>query len=69
MSAKLLDAVIAKLNLKNDAQLSRALEIGPDRVSNIRHNKSNVGSALVIRIHKLTKISVEDIEAMIGDKS
>ncbi|MBB5198738.1 hypothetical protein HNR39_000548 [Glaciimonas immobilis] len=37
--AQLLDAVIQKLHLKNDAALSRSLEISPPIISKIRHRR------------------------------
>lgn len=71
MSNKLLDAVIANLNIKNDAQLSRILEIAPGNLSKIRHGHLKVGATLILRIHELTdyKMSVKEIKGLIGDKS
>ena len=69
MSQALFDKVMKQRNCKNDAALSRVLDIDPGALSRMRHGKLKVGAVLILRIHKLTKISVEDIEAMIGDKS
>lgn len=46
----LLDAIKAKLQLKNDAALSRALETAPPLISKIRHNRLPVGDSLIVRI-------------------
>lgn len=40
---RLLDTLIVHLNLKNDAALSRALEVAPPVISKIRHNRLPVG--------------------------
>ena len=44
----LLDALIEKLNLKNDAALSRALEVAPPVISKIRHRRLPVGASLLM---------------------
>ena len=36
---RLLASLISKLNLKNDAALSRALEVSPPVISKIRHRR------------------------------
>ena len=48
----LLDALIEKLHLKNDAALSRALEVAPPVISKIRHRRLPVGASLLIRIDR-----------------
>jgi hypothetical protein len=35
----LLDGIIARLRLKNDAALARALEVAPPLISKIRHRR------------------------------
>lgn len=69
MSQALFDTVMKQQKCKNDAALSRVLEVDPGALSRMRNEKLKVGAVLILRIHKLTKISVEDIEAMIGDKN
>lgn len=69
MSQALFDTVMKQQNCKNDAALSRVLEVDPGSLSRMRNRKLKVGAVLILRIHKLTKISVEDIEKLIGDKS
>ena len=41
---RLLDAIIVKLHLKNDAALSRALEVAPPVISKIRHRTLPIGA-------------------------
>jgi hypothetical protein len=45
----LLDSLIERLNLKNDAALSRALEVAPPVISKIRHRRLPVGASMLIR--------------------
>lgn len=53
----LLDALLQKLNLKNDAALSRALEVSRPMISKIRHRKLPVGAFLLIRMHEVSELS------------
>jgi hypothetical protein len=50
----LLDTVTVRLNVKNDAALSRALAIAPPMISKIRNRKTVVGAALLVRIHEIS---------------
>jgi hypothetical protein len=64
----LLDALIEKLQLKNDAALSRALEVAPPVISKIRHFKLPVGATLLIAAHELTGLPICDLRALMGDR-
>ncbi|MES2077022.1 MAG: hypothetical protein V4462_15530, partial [Pseudomonadota bacterium] len=44
---RVLDAIIEKLQLKNDAALSRALEVAPPVISKIRHNTLPIGATIL----------------------
>src|SRR3546814_15048298 len=50
----LLDSLIEKLHLKNDAALSRVLEVAPPVISKIRHRRLPVGASLLIRMHEVS---------------
>lgn len=63
----LLDILIGKLNLKNDAALSRALEVAPPVISKVRHHRLAVGATLLIRMHEVSGISIRDLRALMGD--
>ena len=65
---KLLDALLDRLVLKNDAALARALEVAPPVISKIRHRKMVVGAALLIRMHEITHISIKELRALMGDR-
>lgn len=66
--AQLLDAVSAKLLLKNDASLARMLEVQPPMLSKIRHRRLPVGSALLIRFHEVTGLPIAQLRALMGDR-
>lgn len=65
---KFLDTMREKLRLKNDAALSRTLEVGPPVISKIRHGRLPVGGALLIRIHEVTGLSISDLRVSLGDR-
>jgi len=64
----LLESLIEKLNLKNDAALSRALEVAPPLISKIRHRRLPVGASLLIRMHEVSELSIKDLRHLMGDR-
>lgn len=64
----LLDALIEKMELKNDAALSRRLEVQPPVISKIRHRRLPVGASLLIRMHEETGLSIRELRALMGDR-
>lgn len=64
----LLESLIEKLNLKNDAALSRALEVAPPLISKIRHRRLPVGASLLIRMHEVSDLSIQDLRHLMGDR-
>lgn len=64
----LLETLIQKLNLKNDAALSRALEVAPPLISKIRHRRLPVGASLLIRMHEVSQLSIKDLRELMGDR-
>lgn len=65
----LLDTLIGTLNLKNDAALSRALEVAPAVLSKLRHFRLPVGASILIRMHEATDMPIRDLRALMGDTS
>ena len=63
----LLDVVIGTLRLKNDAALSRALEVAPPVISKVRHHRLPVGASLLIRMNELSGIDIRELRALMGD--
>lgn len=64
----LLDCLIAKLDLKNDAALSRALEVAAPVISKIRHRRLPVGASMLIRMHETSEMSIADLRELMGDR-
>lgn len=64
----LLDTLIKQLRLKNDAALSRVLEIAPPVISKIRHRRLPIGASLLIRMNEASDISIKDLRALMGDR-
>jgi hypothetical protein len=64
----LLDTLIDKLHLKNDAALSRALEVAPPVISKIRHRRLPVGASLLIRMHEVSDFSIRELRTLMGDR-
>lgn len=61
-------AVSAKLKVKNDAALSRALEVAPPMISKIRHFRMPVGASLLIRMHEVTDMPMRKLQDLMGDR-
>jgi hypothetical protein len=61
---RVLDAVISKLQLKNDAALSRALEVAPPVISKIRHNTLPIGATILLRMHEISDFSIRELRAL-----
>jgi plasmid maintenance system antidote protein VapI len=64
----LLDTLLSKLNLKNDAALSRALEVAPPVISKIRHRRLPVGASMLIRMHEVSELSIRELRDLMGDR-
>jgi len=62
----LIDGLIDKLCLKNDAALSRLLAVAPPVISKIRHRRLPVGPSLLLRIQDATGIQVNEARQMAG---
>ncbi len=61
----LLDFLIKKHKLKNDAALSRALDVRPSVLSKIRARTMGVSGDMKILIYKKTGMSIEHIERIL----
>lgn len=64
----LLDILLGTLQLKNDAALSRILEVGPPVISKIRHHRLPVGASLLIRMHEVSGKSIRELRDLMGDR-
>jgi len=66
--SRLLDTLRERMKLKNDAALSRALEVAPPVISKIRHRTLPVGASLLIRMHEVTEMSIRELRDLMGDR-
>jgi plasmid maintenance system antidote protein VapI len=64
----LLDTLIEKLKLKNDAALARELEVAPPVISKLRNGRLPVGATILITMHEVTGMTVADLRALMGDR-
>jgi hypothetical protein len=64
----LLNTLIKQLKLKNDAALSRMLEVAPPIISNIRHRRFPVNAPLLIRMHEASGMSIRVLRDLMGDR-
>jgi hypothetical protein len=65
---KLLNAMLDKLKLKNDAALSRALEVAPPIISKIRHRRLPVAASILIRMHEVSNLPISELRELLGDR-
>lgn len=64
---KLLDGLISYMGLKNDAALSRALEISAPMICKIRRRTLPVSAAALVQMHEVSGLSIRDLRALMGD--
>lgn len=64
----LLVSLIGKLQLKNDAALCRVLEVSPPIISKIRHRRLPIGASMLIRMHEVSGMSINDLRLLMGDR-
>jgi hypothetical protein len=64
----LLDALIHKLRLENDGDLSDLLEVSPVLIVKIRYRRLPVGASLLVRMHEVSGLSTRDLRKLMGDR-
>lgn len=64
----LLDTLIERLQLKNDAALCRLLEVGPPVISKIRHKRLPIGSSMLLRMHEISNLTIRELRYLMGDR-
>ena len=65
---RLLDTLLSRLALKNDAALSRLLEVEAPTISKIRHRRIRVGASLLLRMHEVSGLGIEELRSLMGDR-
>lgn len=63
----LLNYLITRFVLKNDAALAKALAVSRPAISKLRHGHSSLSPAILILIHEHFDISVRDLRFIAGD--
>lgn len=63
---KLIDALIALNGLKNDAALSRLLEVAPPVISKMRWGTLPVGASFILKAHELGGMLVADVRKLLA---
>jgi plasmid maintenance system antidote protein VapI len=64
----LLDELIKRLNLKNDAALAKVLEVAPPVISKLRNGRLPVGATILITMHEVTGMTVAKLRSLMGDR-
>lgn len=64
--ARFIDSILAQANIKNDAELSRCLEMAPPVISKLRNGRMPVGATILIAINEVTGIPVQDMKKQLG---
>jgi len=67
-SNHLLDSILDKLHLPDDAALCEALDVDGSVISDLRELRREVDAALLIRMHELTDISIAGLRNILGDR-
>lgn len=68
-ASKLLDIAIEHNRLKNDAALSRLLQVAPPVLSKIRHSRLPVGHSMILNLIELAGIPLETIRQYVPRKA
>jgi hypothetical protein len=55
------------MQLKNDAELCRVLEVQPPIISKIRHRKLNVGATILLRMHEKSNIPIRELKELTAE--
>lgn len=63
----LLDTLILKFGLKNDAQLARKLNLSRPIISRIRNRDLHVSATVLIKMHEASGLSIKELRELMGD--
>ena len=65
-AADLLDVVIDKLKLKNDAALATELDMSKPAISKMRNGVLPVGAVTLVRMHEATGMTIGELREAMG---
>ena len=63
---RLLDALIMRKKLKNDAALCRVLQVSPPLISKIRSGKLSISADVMIRMHDVFEMQISELRQLMG---
>ena len=63
-----MNELIRSKRLKNDAALSRLLQVAPPVISKIRHRRLPVGASILIRMHEVSNLPIRELRDLMGDR-
>ena len=63
---KFVNLLVQTMTLKNDAALSRVLEVAPPVISKIRHGLLPVGASMLISAHEESGLSIKEMKAVLN---
>lgn len=66
-NAALLDALLLKLNLKNDAELCRAVDMQPSAISKLRTDTIPIWAKVLLRFHEASGISIRELKSYLPE--
>lgn len=64
-----LDLLILTMSLKNDAALSRVLEVAPPVISKMRSGALPVGPTLLISAHEESGLSIKEMKTVLEEQT
>jgi len=64
LSHCLLDGVMARQQIKNDAELSRCLQLAPSSISKIRRRRVPVSDGVLLRVHDAFDIPIAELKRL-----
>lgn len=65
---RLLDVLIINFRVGNDSALARMLDVSPPIISKIRRRRTPVGASLLIRIHEVCGLEIDELRCLMGDR-
>ena len=57
----LIDAIKDRLNIAEDCELASVLKVQPSCLSKIRNGTNKVSAQMILKIHLLTRVPVEEL--------
>lgn len=65
---QLFDSAIARLQLRNDRELSRLLQLASPLIRKMRRHQLPISGVVPLRLHEVTGISLRELRQLMGDR-